>query len=79
MSRLRRTVASPLLTEAAHDAAPAGELSEDRPPAPRKGASGPFNALLRSPEVADRVPAGGRVRPRFQTTIPGPRSTRWRS
>ena len=36
---------------------------------PRKGASGPFNALLRSPEVADRVQQVGEY-VRFQTTIP---------
>ena len=36
---------------------------------PRKGASGPFNALLRSPEVADRVQMVGEY-VRFQTSIP---------
>ncbi len=36
---------------------------------PRKGAVGPFNALLRSPEVADRVQRVGEY-VRFQTTIP---------
>src|SRR4029453_10183688 len=36
---------------------------------PRKGASGPFNALLRSPEVADRVQKVGEY-VRFQSTIP---------
>jgi 4-carboxymuconolactone decarboxylase len=36
---------------------------------PRKGASGPFNALLRSPDVADRVQLVGEY-VRFQTTIP---------
>jgi 4-carboxymuconolactone decarboxylase len=36
---------------------------------PRKGASGPFNALLRSPEVADRVQLVGEY-VRFQTSIP---------
>ncbi len=36
---------------------------------PRKGASGPFNALLRSPEVADRVQTVGEY-VRFQTSIP---------
>ena len=36
---------------------------------PRKGAAGPFNALLRSPEVADRVQRVGEY-VRFQTTIP---------
>jgi len=38
---------------------------------PRKGAAGPFNALLRSPEVADRVQKVGEY-VRFQTTIPAP-------
>jgi len=38
---------------------------------PRKGATGPFNALLRSPEVADRVQKVGEY-VRFQTTIPAP-------
>src|SRR6516165_2674056 len=38
---------------------------------PRKGAAGPFNALLRSPEVADRVQRVGEY-VRFQTTIPAP-------
>lgn len=38
---------------------------------PRKGASGPFNALLRSPEVADRVQKVGEYI-RFQSTIPAP-------
>ena len=38
---------------------------------PRKGAVGPFNALLRSPEVADRVQRVGEY-VRFQTTIPAP-------
>src|SRR5262245_44521127 len=36
---------------------------------PRKGAVGPFNALLRSPEVADRVQRVGEY-VRFHTTIP---------
>ncbi len=36
---------------------------------PRKGAVGPFNALLRSPEVADRVQRVGEY-VRFQSTIP---------
>jgi len=36
---------------------------------PRKGAVGPFNALLRSPDVADRVQRVGEY-VRFQTTIP---------
>jgi len=36
---------------------------------PRKGATGPFNALLRSPEVADRVQKVGEY-VRFQSTIP---------
>src|SRR5512134_185940 len=36
---------------------------------PRKGASGPFNALLRSPDVADRVQRVGEY-VRFQTSIP---------
>jgi len=36
---------------------------------PRKGAVGPFNALLRSPDVADRVQKVGEY-VRFQTTIP---------
>lgn len=36
---------------------------------PRKGARGPFNALLRSPEVADRVQKVGEYI-RFQSTIP---------
>jgi 4-carboxymuconolactone decarboxylase len=36
---------------------------------PRKGASGPFNALLRSPEVADRVQRVGEY-VRFQSSIP---------
>lgn len=36
---------------------------------PRKGASGPFNALLRSPEVADRVQKVGEY-VRFGSTIP---------
>ena len=38
---------------------------------PRKGAAGPFNALLRSPDVADRVQRVGEY-VRFQTTIPAP-------
>ena len=38
---------------------------------PRKGASGPFNALLRSPEVADRVQKLGEY-VRFQSVIPAP-------
>jgi len=38
---------------------------------PRKGASGPFNALLRSPEVADRVQKVGEF-VRFQSSIPAP-------
>jgi 4-carboxymuconolactone decarboxylase len=38
---------------------------------PRKGASGPFNALLRSPEVADRVQKVGEYI-RFQSSIPAP-------
>ena len=38
---------------------------------PRKGAVGPFNALLRSPDVADRVQRVGEY-VRFQTTIPAP-------
>ena len=36
---------------------------------PRKGARGPFNALLRSPEAADRVQKVGEYI-RFQSTIP---------
>lgn len=36
---------------------------------PRKGALGPFNALLRSPEVADRVQRVGEY-VRFQSVIP---------
>ena len=36
---------------------------------PRKGSRGPFNALLRSPEVADRVQKVGEYI-RFQSTIP---------
>jgi 4-carboxymuconolactone decarboxylase len=36
---------------------------------PRKGATGPFNALLRSPEVADRVQKVGEY-VRFQSSIP---------
>ena len=36
---------------------------------PRKGAAGPFNALLRSPDVADRVQRVGEY-VRFQSTIP---------
>jgi len=38
---------------------------------PRKGAMGPFNALLRSPDVADRVQRVGEY-VRFQSTIPAP-------
>ena len=38
---------------------------------PRKGAVGPFNALLRSPEVADRVQRVGEY-VRFQSSIPAP-------
>jgi 4-carboxymuconolactone decarboxylase len=38
---------------------------------PRKGAVGPFNALLRSPDVADRVQRVGEY-VRFHTTIPAP-------
>ncbi len=38
---------------------------------PRKGAVGPFNALLRSPDVADRVQKVGEY-VRFHTTIPAP-------
>jgi 4-carboxymuconolactone decarboxylase len=59
-----------LLTEAAmsprqrevHDAIVSG---------PRKAAMGPFNALLRSPEVADRVQRVGEY-VRFQSSIPAP-------
>jgi 4-carboxymuconolactone decarboxylase len=36
---------------------------------PRKGAAGPFNALLQSPDVADRVQRVGEY-VRFQTSIP---------
>ena len=36
---------------------------------PRKGASGPFNALLRSPEAADRIQMVGEY-VRFQSSIP---------
>jgi 4-carboxymuconolactone decarboxylase len=36
---------------------------------PRKGASGPFNALLRSPDVADRVQRVGEY-VRFHSSIP---------
>ena len=36
---------------------------------PRKGASGPFNALLRSPEAADRIQLVGEY-VRFQSSIP---------
>jgi 4-carboxymuconolactone decarboxylase len=36
---------------------------------PRKGAAGPFNALLRSPDVADRVQRVGEF-VRFQSSIP---------
>ena len=38
---------------------------------PRKGAAGPFNALLRSPDLADRVQRVGEY-VRFHTTIPAP-------
>jgi 4-carboxymuconolactone decarboxylase len=38
---------------------------------PRQGARGPFNALLRSPEVADRVQKVGEYI-RFQSSIPAP-------
>ena len=38
---------------------------------PRKGAAGPFNALLRSPDVADRVQRVGEY-VRFRTSIPAP-------
>jgi 4-carboxymuconolactone decarboxylase len=38
---------------------------------PRKGALGPFNALLRSPEAADRVQRVGEY-VRFQSVIPAP-------
>jgi 4-carboxymuconolactone decarboxylase len=38
---------------------------------PRKGALGPFNALLRSPDVADRVQKVGEY-VRFQSVIPAP-------
>jgi 4-carboxymuconolactone decarboxylase len=38
---------------------------------PRKGAAGPFNALLRSPEVADRVQRVGEY-VRFRSAIPAP-------
>jgi len=38
---------------------------------PRKGAAGPFNALLRSPDVADRVQRVGEY-VRFHTSIPAP-------
>jgi 4-carboxymuconolactone decarboxylase len=38
---------------------------------PRKGATGPFNALLRSPELADRVQRVGEY-VRFRSTIPAP-------
>ena len=60
----------PLLTEAAmtprQRQAYEGIIS-----GPRKGAVGPFNALLRSPDVADRVQRVGEY-VRFQTTIPAP-------
>ena len=38
---------------------------------PRKGARGPFNALLRSPDAADRVQKVGEY-VRFQSVIPAP-------
>ena len=38
---------------------------------PRKGAQGPFNALLRSPDAADRVQKVGEY-VRFQSVIPAP-------
>jgi 4-carboxymuconolactone decarboxylase len=38
---------------------------------PRKGALGPFNALLRSPDAADRVQRVGEY-VRFQSVIPAP-------
>jgi 4-carboxymuconolactone decarboxylase len=38
---------------------------------PRKGALGPFNALLRSPDAADRVQKVGEY-VRFQSVIPAP-------
>ena len=57
-----------LLTEAAMTARQR-EAYQGIVSGPRKGAVGPFNALLRSPDVADRVQRVGEY-VRFQTTIP---------
>jgi 4-carboxymuconolactone decarboxylase len=58
----------PLLTEAAMTSRQR-EAYQGIVSGPRKGAVGPFNALLRSPEVADRVQRVGEY-VRFQSTIP---------
>jgi 4-carboxymuconolactone decarboxylase len=59
----------PLLTEATMTARQR-EAYQAIVSGPRKGAVGPFNALLRSPEVADRVQRVGEY-VRFQSSIPG--------
>src|SRR5215510_14551657 len=58
----------PQLTEAAMTARQR-EAYQGIVSGPRKGAAGPFNALLRSPDVADRVQKVGEY-VRFQTSIP---------
>ena len=58
----------PLLTEAAMTPRQR-EAYQGIVSGPRKGAAGPFNALLRSPEVADRVQRVGEF-VRFQSSIP---------
>ena len=59
-----------LLTEAAMTARQR-EAYQGIVSGPRKGAAGPFNALLRSPDVADRVQRVGEY-VRFHSTIPAP-------
>jgi 4-carboxymuconolactone decarboxylase len=58
----------PQLTEAAMTARQR-EAYQGIVSGPRKGAAGPFNALLRSPDVADRVQRVGEY-VRFHSTIP---------
>ena len=58
----------PLLTEAAMTPRQR-EAYQGIVSGPRKGAVGPFNALLRSPDVADRVQRVGEY-VRFQSSIP---------
>ena len=60
----------PILTDAAMTARQR-QVYEGIVSGPRKGAAGPFNALLRSPDAADRVQRVGEY-VRFQTSIPQP-------